>query len=232
MEDLIFSKPSKNITFETEAVQNSLIGFENNLSSRQTNDYFFLINLYDLKKAWCDDVDRSGEFTVKFVKTNTLDSNKYFTFNQFMLRFFGLRREYVCKCIQVVQKFTNYRCCGAATPGFIYPGFTISKLFELLKVSDEQIRKDIKSGTLSCEMSCREIRDYVKSLKGTLVDNKVLENNTPEDKSSELPDLDKPCNVSLNIKRENLEYIKGLGVEIDSYINKLIEDDKSNRCID
>lgn len=114
-----------------------------------------------------------------------------------------------------------------------FEDFSITKLIVLSVVPLTTLIKDrgVKFFNIS---TVKELEAYVKSVNdsGDIDVTSDEETKETEDKPTELPDLDKPCNVSLNIKRENLEYIKGLGVEIDSYINKLIEDDKSNRCTD
>lgn len=210
MEDLIFNKPSKILTFRDENVQASLISFENNISSRESVDLYFLLDLYDLKRSYCFyDVDDSGNSSRSF-KIGT--DSKACTFNEFMLVYFGLSKNYINRCIKVVKKFTTYgKRTDVGSAKFIYEGFTISKLFELLSVSDTQISSDISVGVLKPSMSIKEIRAYVKSLKGESKDNKVLEDNSSTEESDPF--------VGVYIKFED---------ECNNYVKKIIQSERFN----
>lgn len=162
------------------------------------------------------------------------DNKLNFVFYETVLNSFGLPEKEVNRYLNIYSRFVELETLETDVVPKLksaFFGYSKSKLLELLPLSDSQIEKAFNDQRITVDSTCKDIRNYVKSLKASNSKaDKVLEE--PEEKPTELPDLDKPCNVSLNIKRENLEYIKGLGVEIDSYINKLIEDDKSNRCTD
>ena len=79
----------------------------------------------------------------------------------------------------------------------------MSKLFELLVLSDSQLEKDIANGILNCNMTFKQIREYIKSVKGgPKKDNKVLE----EEEEIEVTD----CGQYIKFENENFEYIKSV----------------------
>ena len=92
---------------------------------------------------------------------------------------YGLDDSIVDKMIRVVEKFcvinTNkldVEC--KIKPAFL--GYTKSKLFELLPLSDTQIEVAMKNERITIKSTVKEIRDYVKSLKTSdKKENKVLE---------------------------------------------------------
>ena len=118
--------------------------------------------------------------------------DKRYTFKRYCLEVIGLTENYVNRCIKCYEKFMFIeKSCGAAQFVIVsiknkFVNFSKTKLFELLSVSNDQLDKDITSGVLHSDMSVREIREYVKSLKGKKKNNKVLEDNTEEEKLDEL----------------------------------------------
>lgn len=109
-------------------------------------------------------------------------NGQFIDFYQYVEQAFGLAKSTANKYINVYKKF----CCFAGETvrlSSAYEGFTISKLCELLKVSDKQLLEDLKSNKLVYTMTKKEIREYVKALKGEDNANKVLEENTAIDVS-------------------------------------------------
>lgn len=107
-------------------------------------------------------------------------NGKFVDFYGYCENAFGMAKTTVCNYIKVYAKF----CCSAG--GTIrltsaYDGFTVSKLCELLAVSDKQLLNDLKENKLVYTMTKKDIREYVKSLKKQDKANKVLEENTPID---------------------------------------------------
>ena len=106
--------------------------------------------------------------------------DKRYPFEAYVNEFFGLDVRYVERCIAVYKKFMCFTTDGAV--GLVvryvdyFQNFNKSKLFELLSVSTEQLKNDIRIGVLSAEMSFKQIREYVRSLKGgKKKENVVLE---------------------------------------------------------
>ena len=116
-----------------------------------------------------------------------------YPFERYVNEFFGLDLRYVEKCIKCYFKFMKELEVGGAGELSIillpdFQNFSKSKLFELLAVSSLQLSEDIGKGVLSPDMSFKQIREYVKSLKGTeKKENQVLEEATPEINEEEIP---------------------------------------------
>lgn len=115
-----------------------------------------------------------------FKRTLLKVNGTYLEFYGYVERAFGISKSTASKYISVYNKF----CCFAGETvrlSSAYEGFTISKLCELLKVSDKQLLEDLKSSKLVYTMTKKQIREYVKALKSEDNANKVLEENTAVD---------------------------------------------------
>lgn len=144
----------------------------NCFETKQGNFLNLCVSLYDLKKLFLSDKAWYRGFDCDIGR---------FTFERYVLEF-GFEVRYVEKCIQCVNKFILFSA-GAGGYEFdpLFKDFSGSKLFELLSVSYDQLEKDIKNKKLSSDMTFKEIRDYVKSLKGTVKkENQVLEELTQD----------------------------------------------------
>ena len=121
--------------------------------------------------------------------------DKRYPFEAYVNEFFGLDLRYVEKCIAIYKKFMFLQVVGDVADlnvRFVdcFQNFNKSKLFELLPVAIEQLKNDIRIGVLSSEMSARQIREYVKNLKGgKKKENVVLEDadKTLDEQEAELP---------------------------------------------
>ncbi len=143
-------------------------------STKQENFLNLCVSLRNLKRLFLSDKSWYRGFDAE---------NGRYTFVRYVLEF-GFEVRYVEKCIQCVDKFILFSA-GAGGYEFdpLFKDFSSSKLFELLSVSHEQLEKDIKNKKLSSDMTFKEIRSYVKELKGTeKKENQVLEEPTQEDK--------------------------------------------------
>lgn len=196
MEDLIF-KDSK-VIFEDENLQACLNDFECSISEIKLSDLYFLLSLYRLSFAW------KGSLIYYLQKTT---KGEKYTFYQFMQKHFNLNERYIQKCFNVLKRFTSFGKTGdVAGLTYLLPfnGFSLSKLFELLVLSDSQLEKDISNKILNCNMTVKQIRDYIKSIKGgPKKDNKVLEDNSSEEET-EVTD----CGQYIKFSSENFDYIK------------------------
>lgn len=196
MEELIY-KESK-VVFEDENLQACLKSFESSISAKNVSDLYFLSNLYELSYAW--------KGSLLYFLQKTTKGEKY-TFYQFMQKYFNLDERYIQKSFNVLKRFTSYGKSGDVA-GFDYlphfRGFSLSKLFELLVLSDTQLEKDLSNGVLNCNMTVKQIREYIKSIKGgSKKDNKVLEETEEEIEVSD-------CGQYIKFSSENFEYIKSV----------------------
>ncbi|MEG1948509.1 MAG: hypothetical protein RR140_02930 [Clostridia bacterium] len=117
--------------------------------------------------------------------------NSEYTVITILQKFFGFSEKYIYRLAQIIDKFIYvYSSRDVATPnednkisGALYYKFdffknlTISKMQELLPLSNEQIENAFKKD-LSFKSTIKQIREYVKALKnGNGGADKVLEDN-------------------------------------------------------
>lgn len=119
-------------------------------------------------------------------KVKCLNEGKIYYSSYDILEKFGFDRKHISRYKQCYEKFIEITDVGEKIKDVFY-GFSPSKLMELLILSEKQLEKDIKSNKLTSEMSVKQIREYVKSLKGgEKEENKVLEECTSEENDEEL----------------------------------------------
>lgn len=110
--------------------------------------------------------------------------NEYYNATK-LLGKFGFDRKAISRIVKCYEKFVtgSIECSAGGTnlkSDFFL--FSPSKLFELLVVSNSQLYSDLDKGILSPSMTKKEIRNYVKSLRGgEIEENKVLEEPDVED---------------------------------------------------
>ena len=187
MEDFKYAKIldfQKKVYLGKECDTESLIKLTNEINdcySNEQNNFFKLCYLLsELKDLFYSSKSYFHGF-------DTVD--KRYTFDSYCLDVIGLTDKTIYRCIDCYKKFMFLESLGAERIVKIkskYVNFSKTKLFELLSVSDFQLDKDITSGVLHSDMSVREIREYVKSLKGKKKDNKVLEDNTEKENLEDL----------------------------------------------
>ena len=115
---------------------------------------------------------------------------------------FGFDHSLVSKYCNCYLKFVEM-CAGAPKLQPVFLGYTPSKLFELLSVSNDQLMRDMESGALKSSMTKMQIREYVKALKGGAT-SKVLEENDDYESEDDIP-------LAFNPEtRYDLEYFENL----------------------
>lgn len=93
-----------------------------------------------------------------------------------IIKDYGLDEKTVNRMVNVALRFVVVLDSKTIVLDRLVYGFNRSKLFELLPMSNEQIKFAIDNKRISCDSTCKTIREYIKSLKGTTKsDNKVLE---------------------------------------------------------
>ena len=120
----------------------------------------------------------------KYCKDNSYlaKDNEYYNATK-LLGKFGFERKYFEKLVRCYDKFiTDDGSVDAPKLKSVFLPFSPSKLFEFLSISNEQLLKDIDKQILKPSMTEKEIRQYVKSLKGGEKEqNKVLEEPSVSD---------------------------------------------------
>lgn len=177
--------------------------------NEQKNFCIFCYNLNELRNLFNSDESYYNGFETK--------DNRY-PFERYVNDFFGLDLRYVEKCIKVYKKFMCFNIVGDVADLNVryvewFQDFNKSKLFELLSVSNEQLKLDIQTKRLSSDMTVKQIREYVKALKGgEKEENKVLEEQTEDFEEREPFDVKKTYSVEYYEKYSKTELITIIGL--------------------
>lgn len=174
MENIIFD--NLGLEFEDKILNSLISEIESLLKSRQ-NNFFELCKYFNSLYEYCKGING-----VYYIAKN---GNSY-TFTS-IVQLFGLSKSTAYNMVQVYKKFNNFPA-GGTNCRLDFFRYSPSKLFELLRVSDAQLQRDIERGILTYKMTKKEIRDYVKSLKGSEGLDKVLE-GYDEDKEENEEDI-------------------------------------------
>ncbi len=88
----------------------------------------------------------------------------------------------------IIDKF-DVELSNEKTFSWLVPEFndmSLTKIFELLSISYNQLNKDFEKGTISPNMTVKQLRDYVKAFKdGNALAEKVLEEHADKDEEPE-----------------------------------------------
>ncbi len=117
--------------------------------------------------------------------------NEYYNEKKLFMKF-GFNRQAVSRYIQCFKRFCYLTSSDEDAKCFIISelyGFSPSKLFELLVLSDEEIMKYLKSGEIKFSMTVKEIRKFIKSLNNDSEDQKA------EINEEEIPEAYDPAKV-------------------------------------
>jgi len=112
---------------------------------------------------------------------------------EFCADYLGLSERTVQKLYQTYERFIIEKTSadvGASTEktfSWLVPEFndmTLTKIFELLSISYNQLNKDFEKGTISKNMTVKQLRDYVKTFKdGNALAEAVLEEHADKDEN-------------------------------------------------
>ena len=166
-------------------------------SNQNSAELCFLLN--SLKEEWGH---RLNKVNGKFVE-----------FYEYCESAFGLAKKTVMNYIIIYNKFCIVPAGGNNTFKSPFDEFNISKLADLCSVSDTQLSKDLKNNKLTSSMTRKQIRDYVKALKGgEKEENKVLEEQTKDFEEREPFDVKKTYSVEYYEKYSKTELITIIGL--------------------
>ena len=88
----------------------------------------------------------------------------------------------------IIDKF-DVELSNEKTFSWLVPEFndmSLTKIFELLSISYNQLNKDFEKGTISPNMTVKQLRDYVKAFKdGNALAKKILEKRADKDEELE-----------------------------------------------
>ena len=182
MEDLFVEELPKNLRFGNKDIMQAIIDIEQCIQSERRNDFKFLCAVRSLiKESTHGNLILNGD--VSLLKYSWLGDKVQLL--EFLQKQFGFSQKYLERITRVILKFICVNSQDFKVLGYKF-GFcnnlTISKMQELIGLSDYQLQVAFSSGDLTVKSTQKDIQDYVKSLKGKK-ENKVLE--TPD--QSEVP---------------------------------------------
>ena len=94
---------------------------------------------------------------------------------------FGISKSESSKLLSCYEKFITKETDKPMIFAEFY-GFSKTKLFELLQVDNEQIKKDLQNKVLRFDFTIKQIRDYVKNLQTLEKQQAKLNGNDKEEK--------------------------------------------------
>lgn len=209
----------------TDEQQQLLHNLEKILQHNLRDDYSLLCNLYNLYQT----VNKKNVPLVNLSNSDSLIvgdkvGNKM-RITELLGCKFGLSEKTIYNYLAVAGRFIDF----LAGEKFIISelkDYTISKLQELLLVSNEVIRKAFSDKVLTYKSTRAEIRAFVKSCKGTTAKKVVDESSEQED-----IDSDEHYNVSLSMPQDVYQYVQDLVLKrkkyasLEEYILALVRQD-------
>lgn len=126
---------------------------------------------------------------VNYVGVNTYKkaaTDEYYT-SVTLLEAFGFDKSSVTKYKQSYEKFCQGTSIENVCLKSYFNGFSSSKLFELLPLSNETLENAIDKKLISPEMTVKKIREYVKSLKNGNLDCYNVIEDTKNINEEEIP---------------------------------------------
>lgn len=119
--------------------------------------------------------------------------NSSLNFTDFCSLYLGLSASTISKLYTTYERFViesfDVEKSTKKTFSWLVPEFndmSLTKIFELLSISYNQLNKDFEKGTISPNMTVKQLRDYVKAFKdGNALAEKVLEEHADKDDYSQ-----------------------------------------------
>ena len=148
--------------------------------------------LFDLRKCFLDNQNNFAKTCDTIYKIWSYCKGNYWKakdneyYNSYkLLEKFGFNKQAVSRYKQCYEKFIHIPSC---TVDYLYASFSPSKLFELLPLSKETIDNAINNKIISSDMTIKQLREYIKTLKnGTDKAEKVIEDTSKEINEDEIP---------------------------------------------
>lgn len=108
------------------------------------------------------------------------NQNMTYSFDTIMTGF-GISKSESSRLLSCYEKFITKETDKPMILAEFY-GFSKTKLFELLQVDNEQLRKDLQNKVLRFDFTIKQIRDYVKNLQTLEKQQAKLNGNDKEEK--------------------------------------------------
>ena len=185
----------------------------NDLINKDQENFIELCYYFKLLKEHFDNIETRR----RCMWYNGYDNKNGRWYYERIIQDFGLEERTVNKMIQIVNRFAEQKVAGDPKIRSVFLGYSKSKLFELLVLSDTQIERAMQEGKLRPNMTKLQIREYVKAIKGGAnTENKVLEDTSNDDyeaKAEEITD----CGLYLKLNKESFDYVKNV---VDNHKSK------------
>ena len=211
-EDFYVDLPS-GISFGNKDIAIAIKQISDILEDSKRNDFKFLCSFRTLiKESSRGGVILSGD--ISSLKYTWLTNDIQLL--DFLQKTFGFSQKYLESITRVICKFLCVNSQNACVPFYKFSFcdcFPISKLQELLPLSDEQIKTAFDKKYLTIKSTRQDIRDYIKSLKGKPA-NKVIEENSEDE---EVP-IDK-CQQYVVFSLDDFEFIKEIVLDKKNKLN-------------
>ena len=181
----------KDFEFREERTQKAYDSLKQTILKRSRLDLEFLQSFMQFSsKAFC-----STQFIcVRSSGVYAKDDTRIGAIN-FCADYLGLSESTIRKLYLTYERFIieeTFADVGASTKktfSWLVPEFnamSLTKIFELLSISYNQLNKDFEKGTISPNMTVKQLRDYVKAFKdGNALAEKVLEEHADKDEELE-----------------------------------------------
>ena len=168
MENFVIS----DIDFEDERLQTLIVDLRKCFVNSQTNFAKTCDTIYHIW-SYC----KGNYWKAK--------DNEYYNSYK-LLEKFGFNKQAVSRYKQCYEKFIHTQSCTVDSQ---YLGFSSSKLFELLPLSKETIDTAINNKIITPDMTQKQLREHVKTLKNGCLDKpeKVIEDISKEINENEIP---------------------------------------------
>lgn len=156
----------------------------NDLINKDQENFIELCYYFKLLKKHFDNI----ETRVRCMYYNGYENKNGRWYYERIIHDFGLEENTVNRMIQIVNRFTEQKSDVGLKIRSVFLGYSKSKLFELLALSDTQIERGMQEQKLRPEMSVKSIREYVKTIKGgAKMENKVLEDTNNSYNEDDIP---------------------------------------------
>ena len=156
----------------------------NDLINKDQENFIELCYYFKLLKKHFDNI----ETRVRCMYYNGYENKNGRWYYEIIIHDFGLEENTVNRMIQIVNRFTEQKSDVGLKIRSVFLGYSKSKLFELLALSDTQIECGMQEQKLRPEMTVKAIREYVKTIKGgAKMENKVLEDTNNSYNEDDIP---------------------------------------------
>lgn len=206
----------------TKVQEEYILNLEKIFANNLRDDFALLCNLYKLYKTCGNSYNVDNSSISR--STLGLGSSKS-RFTDILANKFGLSEKTIYTYLKIANKFITF-LAGEKYLIDELKDYSISKLQELLPLSLNTIEQAFKDCSLNYKSTKKQIREFVKSLKESQKDNKVIEEINKNEEESY--NSDKNCSVYITLPDDVLEFCRKQcatqKIELSEYLVNLIKE--------